>query len=340
LILAINVETVPVERRLSRSAMPLQLARRGLGDYAWIWIATVALFAVSGWAAPGSVAPGALRAMAPFAGMLAIVAVGQTLVIQQRGIDMSAVGAIALAGVLVSSWGFEGRSLTLAILGTLGVGALAGAANGYLVTRLNITPIVATLATNALMIGAVRQISHGAPLTAPPALRDFAVARLGGLPYMLFVALLLVVLVAAATGVTIHGKRFVAVGVNPRAARAAGVAPERYQVGAYVIASVCFFVTGILLAGFIGNASPMSGADYLLPGVAAVVVGGTPFTGGQGSVIASGVAAVFMTQLGQLVLSLGAPPAVQLLVQALAIVFATGLRSLAAALRTRRAGGG
>jgi ribose transport system permease protein len=331
--MAVPFEAVSVDRRLSRSAMSLQIARRGLGDYAWIWIATAALFAFSAWAAPGSVAPGALRAMAPFAGLLAIVAVGQTLVIQQRGIDMSAVGAIALAGVLVSTWGFEGRSLTLAILGTLAVGALAGAGNGLLVTRLNITPIVATLATNALMIGLVRQISHGAPLTAPTPLRDFSVARLAGLPYSLFVALLLVLVVAAATSRTVFGRRFVAVGVNPGAARSAGAPPERYQVGAYVVASVCFFVAGLLLAGFIGNASPMSGADYLLPGVAAVVVGGTPFTGGRGSVIASGVAAIFMTQLGQLVLSLGAPPALQLLVQALAIVFATGLRTVAARLR-------
>jgi ribose transport system permease protein len=315
--------------------MRFEFASRGLGDYAWIWIATIALFALSAWAAPGSVAPSALRAMAPFAGLLAIVAVGQTLVIQQRGIDMSVVGGVALAGVLVSTWGFEGRSLTVAIFATLIAGAVAGAANGFLVTRLNITPIVATLATNALMIGAVREISHGAPLTAPTALREFSVEELGGLPYSLFVALLLIILVAAVTGGTIYGKRFVAVGVNPRAARAAGIPPERYQVGAYVLASVCFFVTGMLLAGFIGNASPMSGGDYLLPGVAAVVVGGTPFTGGRGSVIASGVAAVFMTQLGQLVLSLGAAPAVQLLVQALAIVFATSLRILPAILRAR-----
>ena len=99
------------------------------------------------------------------------------------------------------------------------------------------------------------------------------------------------------------------------------------------MAGLCFAVTGMLLAGYIGNASAAAGNDYLLPGIAAVVVGGTPFSGGRGSVIASGIAALFMTQLGQMVLSLGATSAVQLLVQALAIILATSIRSLPQMIR-------
>ncbi len=306
-----------------------------IGEYSWIWFGTIALFGGSAILAPGSVLTGALLAMLPFAGMLAIVAVGQTLVIQQRGIDMSAIGAVALAGILVSSWGFEGRSLLVAVVATLVVGVMAGVVNGLLVTRVNITPIVTTLATNALLIGIVRQVSKGAPLTAPTALRAFATERLLGLPYSLVVAFVFISVIAFATTRTILGRRFVAVGVNPRAARAAGIPAELYQVGAYAMAGLCFSVTGILLAGYIGNASQAAGNDYLLPAVAAVVVGGTPFTGGKGSVVASGVAALFMTQLGQLALSLGATAAVQLLVQALAIVLATSVRSLPAKLMRR-----
>jgi ribose transport system permease protein len=85
----------------------------------------------------------------------------------------------------------------------------------------------------------------------------------------------------------------------------------------------------MLYAGFIGSASHIAGNDYLLPGIAAVVVGGTPFSGGRGSVVASGVAALFMTQLGQMVLALGAGAAEQLLVQATAIVIAVALRNVA-----------
>ncbi len=195
-----------------------------------------------------------------------------------------------------------------------------------MVTRIHITPIVTTLATNALIIGAVRQISKGAPLTTPTLLRDFGLARLYGVPYSVLVAMAFIAIFAVFTNFTATGRRFVAVGVNPRVAEAAGVVAERYQVGAYAFAAFSFATAGILLSGFIGNAAHNAGADYLLPGVAAVVVGGTPFTGGRGSVVASGVAALFITQLGQMVLSIGATPAVQLLVQALAIVVATGIR--------------
>jgi ribose transport system permease protein len=85
----------------------------------------------------------------------------------------------------------------------------------------------------------------------------------------------------------------------------------------------------MLLAGRIGSASHLAGPEYLLPGIAAVVVGGSSFGGGRGSVIASGVAAVFMTQLEQMALALGASAAVQLLVQALAIMIAVSLRNFA-----------
>ena len=299
-----------------------------IGDYGWIWIATILLFVVSAVIAPGSVTPGALRAMLPFAGILAIVAVGQTLVIQQRGLDMSAVGLIALAGILVAIWGFEGRSLWIAVPATLVVVTAVGAVNGLIVTRVNIMPIVTTLATNALIIGAVREISSGAPITAPTLLRDFATARLFGLPYSIVVAAVFIAIVAIVTRYTPLGRRFVAVGVSPKAAEAAGIVAERYQVGAYAFAAFSFAIAGMLLAGFIGNAAHNAGTDYLLPGVAAVVVGGTPFTGGRGSVVASGVAALFMTQLGQMVLSMGASPAVQLGMQALAIIVATGIRAV------------
>jgi ribose transport system permease protein len=87
-------------------------------------------------------------------------------------------------------------------------------------------------------------------------------------------------------------------------------------------------VSGLLLAGFIGSASQTAGSDYLLTSIAAVAVGGTPFTGGRGSVIASAVAALFFAQLGQMVLALGAGTAVQLLIQVCAILGAAIIRHL------------
>src|SRR6185503_2117316 len=163
-------------------------------------------------------------------------------------------------------------SLWIAVPATIVAGVVFGIVNGLLVTRINITPIVATLATNALVIGAVREISKGAPLTAPTLLRDFGTARLfDALPYSILTAVVFIVLGAVFTNHPAIGRRFVAVGVSPKTAEAAGIVAERYQVGAYAFAGLSFAIAGIILAGFIGNAHPNVGLDYLLPGVAAVV---------------------------------------------------------------------
>ena len=306
-----------------------------IGEFAWIWIATAVLFAVSAVLAPGSIRIGSLAAMAPFASFLAIVAIGQTLVIRQRGLDMSSGGMMTFAGLFVAEFAARSGTDFLAVLATLAVCAGVGAANGLLVARVSISPIVATLATNALLIGGVRTISGGTPLNVPLSLQRFSHAPLFGVPMSVILAGAFVVVVALLVNKTVVGRRFVAVGANPATAAAAGVRITRYQVAAYAGAAVCFAVSGMMLAAFIGFASQSAGNDYLLPGIVAVVVGGTPFGGGRGSIVASAVAALFMAQLSQLVLSMGATPAVQLLVQAIAIVLAVVMRAFPGRLSRR-----
>jgi ribose transport system permease protein len=327
-MLETNLTTVASIDRLNEPDFVSRAKGSATSDFAWIWYATALLFLLSAIVAPGTVRPGALAAMLPFAAILAIVAVGQTIVIQQRGLDMSAVGLITLGGLLVAKLGFVTGSIYLAAPATLVIAILLGVLNGALIARLNITPIVTTLATNALFLGAVRTISGGSPMTAPVEVANLSHERILGAPLILILAAGFVALVSFVSVRTVVGRRFVAVGANPAAAASAGLPILRYQIGAYAASAVCFAVAGIFYTGFIGSASQVAGNDYLLPGIAAVVVGGTPFTGGRGSVIASGVAAVFMAQLVQMVLALGAGPAVQFLVQALAIVVAVSIRGL------------
>jgi len=323
---------------LLRSRAPKWKSLRvsALGEFWWIWVGLILLLAVSAVVAPGTVTHGSILAMLPFAGILAIVATGQTLVIQQRGLDMSAIGMVSLAGVVMARTGAGFDSMVLAVVMTVLVGAFVGIVNGTLVSRLAITPLVATLAVNALLIGCVRSLTGNVPVSVPAAMQTVSHAHVVGLPANVWFALVFVMTAWVITRKTAIGRRFVAVGVNPRAADAAGVRVMHYRIGAYVASAVCFSAAGMLLGGFIGSASQTSGNDYLLPAIAAVVVGGTPFTGGKGSVIASAVAALFMAQLGQLVLALGAGPAVQLLVQACAILLATTVRHLPSMMRKFR----
>lgn len=320
--------TMTESKTMTQPSFGQQIKSTVFNEFSWIWGGTIALFILCSFVAPGVVRPAAISSMLPFAAILAITAVGMTIVIQQRGLDMSLPGMMTIAGLLFAQIGFSTGSTLLAVPLTLAIALGIGIVNGLLVAKLNITPIVTTLATNAILMGAVRAVSGGSPMSAPAELAEFSHSKLFGVPMTLILALLFIIVISIVTKRTIPGRRFVAVGANPAAATAAGIPILRYQVATYAIASLCFAVAGMLFTGFIGSASQTAGVDYLLPAIAAVVVGGTPFNGGRGSVIASGVAALFMTQLGQMVLALGAGTSVQLLVQALAIIIAVAVRHI------------
>ncbi|MGG7565520.1 ABC transporter permease [Rhodovulum sp. DZ06] len=330
--------SMTLERTEPRAARPLDGLKATLfNEFSWIWGGTAALFLLCVVVAPGVVKPAAISSMLPFAAILAITAVGMTVVIQQRGLDMSLPGTMTIAGLLFAKIGFMTGSTLPAVPLTLLIALAIGIVNGLLVAKVNITPIVVTLATNAILMGAVRAVSGGSPMTAPEELAVFSHSTLLGVPMTLILAVLFIVVISVATRRTVSGRRFVAVGANPAAATAAGIPILRCQVATHAVASLCFAVAGMLFTGFIGSASQTAGVDYLLPAIAAVVVGGTPFSGGRGSVIASGVAALFMALLGQMVLALGAGTAVQLLVQALAIIVAVSVRGLPTFIRAMRA---
>jgi len=279
--------------------------------------ATAALFLVSWIVEPQSVSHSSLLGMLPFAGVLAIVAMGQTLVIQQGGIDLSVPGMMSLTVVLMTRFpdGDDGKVLpALAI--SLGMLLAAGLLNGLLVSRVGITSIVTTLGMNALLYGAVIQISGGTPRTTTGRLHDFATGTVLGVPVPVIVAVVLCAVVWFIVKRMVVGRRFEAVGARAVGARAAGIEDHRYRMGAYVGAACLYWAAGVLLAGVVSTPSVFQGDSYLLPSVAAVALGGTSLLGGRGSVVASAVAALFLSQLDQLVLTTGVRSAVQNLVQA------------------------
>jgi len=315
----------------SASPEPTRRLPWGGGRPAWLVIATAtaALFLASVLFQPDSVRSSVLQGMLPFAAVLAIAAMGQTLVIQQRGIDLSVPGVMSLVVVLVTHGpNGDGGKLAGAILLAFAVAAGVGLLSGLLVTRLGITPIVTTLGVNALLLGAIVQISKGSPTTTTDALHGFANGHVLGIPTAIVIAVVLMLVVSFVIKRTTVGRRYEAVGASAAAARAAGIDPRRYQLSAYVGAALLYCCAAILLAGVVTTPSITSGDAYLLPTVAAVVLGGTSLLGGVGSVAATAVAALFLTQLDQFVLATGASSAVQNLVQAVALVVGIGAYSV------------
>jgi ribose transport system permease protein len=326
---------LPVIVAAARAGMPPtsrlnSLGRLRLPRFAGIWFATALLFAVSPLLAPGSLGIGAIQSMLPYAALLAIVAIGQTLVIQQRGLDLSVAGTVTLATVIVTRYpDGDPSKLAAAIALVLLACAVSGLISGIAITRFGITPLVATLGVNALLLGAVYQISRGSATTrAVPDLSSFAVDKTLGIPNTVLIAIATIGLVALLTRATVIGRRFVAVGASPQTARAAGIRVRDYQVATYVAAGLAYGGAGILLAGFLRTPNIDTGNAYLLPSIAAVVLAGMSLAGGAGSVVAVAMGALFLTQLEQVVVQSGAGDAWKLVIEGAIIAAGMAVRTV------------
>jgi ribose transport system permease protein len=292
-------------------------------------VSTAALFLLSAAIAPSSVSQGALLGMLPFAAVLAIVGLGQMLVVQQGGIDLSIPGAVSLAIVVVSRVPNGDDSVLvpaifLAMLFAIG----AGLVNGLLVGRLGLNSIIATLGTNALLFGAVLGISGGSPRRTTDLLASIAGGVSSGIPNAVFFAVGTLVVVALLLKRTASGRRFEATGANPNTALVAGLRVKLQQTAAYVWAQLLYCLAGILLAGITAQPTAFQGNSYLLPAVAVVVLGGTSLLGGRGFPISTVVAALFLSQLDQFVLALGVPFAVRTLLQAAALAVGVAIYTI------------
>jgi ribose transport system permease protein len=326
-------------KELNISRLPsFQRARLGrLRNFAFrssggILAATALLFVLGGMVQPESVGSGALSGMVPFAAILAVAALGQTLVIQQGGIDLSVAGMISLSGVIVAYFSHahpgEDSTIGLGLVVAFVAAVITGLTSGLLVSRGRVPPIVATIGVNALLYGVNIKISGGTPVPVPESLSDFASAKLLGVSSLAYVAIAVAFATIVIVKKTVFGRTFEAVGANAKAARAAGVTPERYRLFAYVMASCLYCLAGIFLAGLMTLPSAFQGDAYLMPTIAAVVIGGTSLLGGKGNLAASVIAAIFLTQLQQLVLTTGSIVGVQYLFQGAAIIVGVGMYSV------------
>jgi ribose transport system permease protein len=288
--------------------------------------ATVLLFVVSALAARSSVSPTSLRGMLQIAAVLAVAGLGQMLVIQQGGIDLSVAGAMSMAVIVVTHIpdGDDGKlvpAIGLAVLFALGAGVL----NGVLVGVLQLNPIIATLGTNALLYGADLGISGGRPRITTKLLASVTGGTSAGIPHAVFFSLAALLIVSVLVKRTVAGRRFEAVGANPRTARAVGLRVRGHQSAAYVHAQLLYCLAGVMLGGITAQPSAFEGDSFLLISVAVVVLGGTSLLGGRGYPLATVVAAVFLEQLVQFVVALGVSTAVQTIVQAVALAIGVSL---------------
>src|SRR6188472_517877 len=302
------------------------IVSRGL---ATVSVATVGLFAVSYLFASSSVTKGTLLTMLPFASALAIASLGQTLVVMQGGIDLSVAGGFSLYVVILTKYpaGNNDRlwaALVIAVLAAIAAGSL----NGLLIGRMRLNPIVATLGTNALLFGVILWYSAGIPTTTTARLHSLGDDLWWGVPAPVYIAVAATAVVAAVVKLTPAGRRFEGVGANETAAFTAGIRVGRHRTSAYVWAQLLYCLAAVLHASIVNQPTAYEGNNYLLPTVAAVVLGGTSLLGGRGNLVATAVAALFLSQLDQFVLALGVTYATRTLVQAAALAVGVALYTI------------
>jgi ribose transport system permease protein len=289
-----------------------------------VWLATGALLVVAAFVAPDALGHTAWSFILPDATVLAIAALGQMLVVMHAGIDLSTPGVVSLGGNLIAGISAgSGHRLAGAIVACLAMGIAVGLVNGMFVGLLGLNPLIVTLAVGQIVLAYSSKYSRehvtNNPLV-PSSLSSLATYKPLGVSAIFWTGAALTIAVALGLRYTVAGRRFQAVGANSRAAWIAGLRVRTHVVLAYTAAGGLYAVAAILLASVRTSIDPAFGSAYLLAPIAAVVIGGAALSGGLASATSTWVAALALTFLTQMLVTMGLSAAMQYIVFGGAIV--------------------
>jgi ribose transport system permease protein len=321
-----------------------------------VWLAAGALLVAASIFAPDALGSTSWSYILPNATVLAIAALGQMLVVMHAGIDLSTPGVISFGGNLIAGVGAgSDHRLPVAILAALGVGVLVGLLNGVLVGLLRLNPLIVTLAVGQIVLAWSSKYSRDHVTNqpnVPGALASWPRDKPLGISSVFWTGLAITLVLALVLRYTVVGRRFQAVGANPRAAWMAGLRVRTHVVFAYTAAGALYAGAAVLLAGVNISIDPAFGSAYLLAPIAAVVIAGASLSGGLASATSTWMAAAALTLLTQMLVILGLSAAMQYVVFGAAIlagmvvsgdrvaaVLGRGLRVVTPPLREASGGG-
>jgi ribose/xylose/arabinose/galactoside ABC-type transport system permease subunit len=285
--------------------------------------------------APAFYNPTNLRTVTIQFAVLGIVAVGQTLVLLVRSIDLSVSAVLALGAVIVVQTQ-AGNSILISLLQAFAIAGAIGLVNGLLITKRGVPPFVATFGMLVFIQGARLAYSKGqASGTVPDLLRTISIEPVGFIPAALFVWLVVNIIFIFLLKYTRFGRWIYAVGGNPSASRYAGIRVDWVMIIAHTICSVLAILGGLVLSGYIGYVDLRLGADYNMNSIAAAIVGGTTFTGGRGNLFGTAAGVALLVLLLNLVVVLGLSIHWQLAMQGLVLVLAVSLQGFRQFLLSR-----
>jgi ribose transport system permease protein len=293
-------------------------------------VLVIAFFALASGAPERYLSANNLRVVLAQTVIVAVGAIGMTLVIVGGGIDLSVGSVIALTGVVCALALRDGRAPAVSVLAALLVGGLVGLVNALAITRLRVVPFIATLGMLGIARGAAKWLARQTMVDAPATWVNELAVTFPPVPWMLFapgvwMALALAVLMAFVLRRTVFGRRVFALGSNEQAARACGIAVERLKLAIYSVAGLFFGLAGVMQMSRLRQGDPTVAAGTELDVIAAVVIGGGSLNGGEGSILGSMIGALVMAFLRNGSQQMGWPTHVQEILIGVIIVAAVAV---------------
>ena len=248
---------------------------------------------------PRFIETASLRNLALNASILAILAVGQTLVIVTRNVDLSTGSVLGLSAFLAGDLlqGHPGMDLPLVFLAGIALGAACGLFNGILVTWGQVPALVVTLGTLYAFRGLAFLWTEGRQVNAetlPDPFLNLGSDSIAGVPILVLIAVVIVLVVGQWLRDYRPGRELYAIGSNPEGARLAGLRSDRRVLIAFVLAGALSGLGGVLFTARFGTVDATAGVGYELTVIAAAVVGGVAIFGGTGTVYGAALGALLL----------------------------------------------
>ena len=234
-----------------------------------------------------------------------IIAIGQTFVISSRGIDLSVGSALGMVGCVLATMLDSDVPVPVAVVAAILLGAMIGAINGLIITKLRVNPLIATLGMLVTLRGATHLYMGSNVVTSmPPAVKFMGQGFVGPVPVAALIALAMVAVGWWLYYHTRFGRHACAIGSNESASELVGISVDRRKILIYAFQGVCVGVAAAVLIGRLNGASPSLGLNFELHIIAAVVLGGTPLYGGVGTMLGTvlGIATIGIIENGMVLI--------------------------------------
>jgi ribose/xylose/arabinose/galactoside ABC-type transport system permease subunit len=295
-----------------------------------VWVAVVLLAVVAAALAPEFFRVSNLQDVLRRSSILGIVTMGQVLVLMTGGLDISVAAVIGLTAVAIAeSTAPGGPGLAVGILVAVIIAIGVGTTNGILVTRRRVPPFVATFGMFVLLDGARLAYTSGTVSgNVTEGLRKLGRGTLLGVPWPMVTLIVLIVVLGVFVRSTVPGRHLVMAGANERMARLSGIPVARTKTAAYIACSLLAVLTGIFFAGYVGYVDRFLGSGTDLDSIAAALLGGTQFSGGEGSFLKAAAGAFLISGLLNLIVVSGLNVELQFVVKGLVLIAAVALQTV------------